>query len=108
MSTDILLGVYGSELIVSLFMVPESAVVEILPPSWNDQQYQNYVKSLHLQYFSLRTMGELGKICKKRPDSLECYTKGTRDRDVKVSIHDAKIIIWNARKAVLNKKYGME
>ena len=108
MSTDILLGVYGSELIASLFMVPESAVVEILPPSWDDPQYQNYVKSLHLQYFSLRTMGELGKICKKRPESLECYTKGTRDRNVEVSIHDAKIILWNAREAILNRKYGME
>ena len=107
LSTDILVGVYGSELITALFMAPGSAVVEIFPPSWDDTQYQNYVQSLQLLHFTLKTMGELGKVCTRRPDSHECYTKGTRDRNVVVSLRDAKIIIWKARGEVLKTKYGM-
>lgn len=99
--TEILVAAYGSELIVSLYMLPGSAVIEMMPPFWEDAQYRNYVTSLGLKHFPLRTVGEVSRICSKRPDSFECYTKGTRDRNMTLSLHDATVMVWRAREAVL-------
>jgi singapore isolate B (sub-type 7) whole genome shotgun sequence assembly, scaffold_23 len=101
-STEILVAAYGSEMIVALYMLPGSAVIEVMPPFWEDAQYRNYVMSLGLKHFPLRTMGEVSKICSKRPDSFECYTKGMRDRNMTLSLHDTMVMVWRAREAVLS------
>ena len=108
MNSDILLAVYGSEMVNALFMLPQSAVVEIYPPFWDDNQYSQYVISLGLAHFSLHTTGPMSKVCQKRPDSFECYTKGIRDRNLTVSVQDAMILWWKARTLVLEHKYSMK
>ena len=108
MYSDILLAVYGSEMVNALFMLPKSAVIEIDPPFWEDDQYKQYVTSLGLIHFLLPTTGPLSKVCQKRPDSFECYTKGTRDQNLTVSVQDTMVLLWRARTVVLEQKYSMK
>ena len=108
MYSDILLAVYGSEMVNALFMLPKSAVIEIDPPFWEDDQYKQYVTSLGLNHFLLPTTGPLSKVCQKRPDSFECYTKGTRDQNLTVSTQDTMILLWRARTVVLEQKFSMK
>ena len=105
--SDILLGVYGSDLLYSFFMVPKSAVIIIYPPYWDSSDYELYVNNIGLFAEKFFTNGERAKICERRPNSNECLLRGTRDRNVTLSLQDSVIHTWNAMQEVWSAKYSL-
>lgn len=107
-NTDILISAYSSTLLYSLFMLPNSAVIEICPPFWNEEEYGNYVRNVGLFHILLRTNGQVLPVCKKKPNSRECWMKGMRDRNMTVSLHDLKVHVLNALTFVKKNKYSQK
>lgn len=97
MYSDILLAVYGSEMVNALFMLPKSAVIEIDPPFWEDDQYKQYVTSLGLNHFLLPTTGPLSKVCQKRPDSLHKRNSRSKSNGIYPRYHDLVVEGKNSR-----------
>lgn len=102
--TDILLSVYSSDILYSLFMLPKSVVIEVFPPFWDEHEYGTFISNVGLQRILFRTNGEVAKACKKKPNSNDCWIRGMRDRNITVSLHDALIHVWNAL-SLVDKKY---
>lgn len=106
--TDVLVSVYGSEILYALFMQPHSAVVELYPPFWDWSHYKRFSLNVGLLHRAYKAKGERGKQCKKRPKSNDCLFQGTRDRNITVDIAEMESILKEVIVLVYKEKYEYE
>lgn len=104
--TDIVVSVYGSEILYALFMEPNSAVVEVYPPFWDWSHYKRFAVNVGLIHKAYKAKGERGPQCRKKPNSNDCLYRGTRDRNVTLDASEMVALLKETTVDVFRQKYG--
>lgn len=102
---DILVAAHGAGLTNTIFMLPNSYLIELMPPYWYLACYRRLAEDASIGYKMLRAKGKKGPQCDKDPSSLLCQQKGIRDRNFNTSIPDVVKTVAYARGYVLRRKY---
>lgn len=82
---DILVAAHGAGLTNVIFMIPDSFLIELMPPFWDLACYKRLSENAGIGYKMIRAVGKKGKECDKNPYSQLCRRKGIRDRDFNIS-----------------------
>jgi protein O-GlcNAc transferase len=77
--TDVLVGIHGAGLTHSIFLEPESAVVEIMPEGVNFKGFENIAGQLNVRHFSAGAYGS------RSPEEMD---RGWQFNDVVVELGD--------------------
>ena len=102
---DILVSAHGAGLSNVIFMVPNSYVIELMPPYWDWACYRRLSENTDMQYRMIRSKGKKGPECDKHATSRLCREKGIRDRDFNVDIDEVVDAVRSAIGKVFRKKY---
>ena len=103
---DILVATYGSDLTNALFMLPQSAVVEVFQPFWYNNRYELLMDDFHIMHWTVSSKGEKGPECIQDPHSKLCLTRGIRDRNFDVTIQELLEVVKLIPREVWSKKYN--
>lgn len=104
---DILVSAHGAGLSNVIFMVPNSYVIELMPPYWDWACYRRLSENADMQYRMIRSKGKKGPECDKQATSLLCRNKGIRDRDFNADIDEVIDTVRIAVRKVFQKKYSV-
>ena len=102
---DILVSAHGAGLSNVIFMVPNSYVIELMPPYWDWACYRRLSENTDMQYRMIRSKGKKGPECDKHATSRLCREKGIRDRDFNADIDEVVDAVRSAIGKVFRKKY---
>ena len=102
---DILVSAHGAGLSNVIFMVPNSYVIELMPPYWDWACYRRLSENTDMQYRMIRSTGKKGPECEKNAMSRLCREKGIRDRDFNADIDKVVDTVRSAIEEVFRMKY---
>ena len=105
MALDILVAAHGAGLTNTIFMLPNSYLIELMPPYWYLACYRRLSENANLGYVLIRSIGKKGPQCDKDPSSVICQRAGIRDRDFNVTIPKVVKAVENSVSFVRGKKY---
>ena len=105
MSLDVLVAAHGAGLTNTIFMLPNSYLVELMPPYWYLACYRRLSENVNIGYVLIRSQGKKGPQCDKDPTSVICQRAGIRDRDFNVSIPKVVNAVESGISFVRRKKY---
>lgn len=83
---DLLVAVHGAGLSNVIFMVPNSYLVELMPPSWDLSCYRRLSENADIGYKMIRESNSQSNPCQKGPGYQKCRQKEIRDRDFNVTV----------------------
>lgn len=102
---DILVAAHGAGLTNVIFMLPNSYLIELMPPYWDLACYKRLAENANIGYYMIRASGKKGPECDRDPFSQLCRRKGIRDRDFNITISTLVSVIERGILHVRNKKY---
>lgn len=104
---DVLVAAHGAGLTNTIFMLPNSYLVELMPPYWDLACYRRMAENANLGYVLIRSKGKKGPQCDRDPSSQLCRRSGIRDRDFNVTISKVLVEVDRGIRFVQKKKYGV-
>lgn len=105
--TDIVIGTHGAGLVNSIFLLPQSHVLEIFPPFWYFGCYRKLCENVEVSYQSITAKGKKGPECDKEPGSQLCQIQGIRNRNFTVDINEVIKRLIKIPETVWMNKYGV-
>ena len=104
---DVLVAAHGAGLTNTIFMLPNSYLIELMPPYWDLACYRRMAENANLGYVLVRSKGKKGPQCDKNPSSQLCRRAGIRDRDFNVTIPKVIMEVERGIRFVQKRKYSV-
>ena len=104
---DVLVAAHGAGLTNTIFMLPNSYLIELMPPYWDLACYRRMAENANLGYMLVRSKGKKGPQCDKDPSSQLCRRAGIRDRDFNVTIPKVIMEVERGIRFVQKRKYSV-
>lgn len=102
---DILAAAHGAGLTNVIFMLPNSYLIELMPPFWDLACYKRLADNANVGYYMIRAVGKKGPECDKNHFSQLCRRKGIRDRDFNITVSSMLNIVEKGMRFVRKHKY---
>lgn len=105
MELDVLVAAHGAGLTNTVFMLPNSYLIELMPPYWYLACYRRMAENAGLGYRMIRSRGKKGPQCDVDPKSIACQRAGIRDRDFNVTVSEVLEEVGRGLYYVKRRKY---